>query len=44
MSAFYIYEDEIPKGERVSTPEDCEKCDDEDCDVRHCLITDNKEE
>jgi hypothetical protein len=25
-------------------PEDCEKCDDEDCDVRHCLITDNKEE
>ena len=38
MSEFYIYEDEVPEGTRVSTPEECEKCDDEDCDVKHCLI------
>jgi len=27
MSKFYIYEDEVPAGTRVSTPEDCENCD-----------------
>lgn len=26
--------------ERTSTPEDCEKCDEDDCDVSHCIISD----
>lgn len=40
MSEFYIYEDEVPKGTRVSTPEDCEDCDGMNgCeDSKHCLI------
>ncbi len=38
MSLFYIYEDEIPAGTRVSTPEECESCDETDCDVKFCLI------
>jgi len=38
MSLFYIYEDEIPAGTRVSTPEECEVCDETDCDVKFCLI------
>jgi len=37
MSEFYIYEDEVPAGMRISTPEECESCD-EECDVKHCLI------
>jgi len=39
MSEFYIYEDEVEPYTRVSTPEECEECDDEDCDSRFCLIT-----
>lgn len=40
-SLFYIYEDEIPEGERVSTEKDCEECEDsETCDCKHCLIGD----
>ena len=41
MSLFYIYEDEVPRGVRVSTSEDCEDCEDmKDCeDSKHCLIT-----
>ena len=39
LSLFYNYKDEIPQNTRVSTPEDCEKCDTEDCDIKHCLIT-----
>jgi hypothetical protein len=38
MSKFYNFEDEIPDGERVSTVDDCNKCMEEDCDDRHCLI------
>ena len=37
MSNFYNFEDEIPKGTRVSTPEECEKCQ-ECCDEPYCLI------
>ncbi len=41
MSQFYNYEDEIPKGTRVSTSEDCERCELENCnDGKHCLISD----
>ena len=41
MSNYYTYEDEVPDNERVSTPEDCEKCTcPEGCeDAKHCLIT-----
>jgi hypothetical protein len=41
MSQFYIYEDEVPDGTRVCTPEDCVGCDEmPGCeDVKHCLIT-----
>ena len=43
MSEFYIYEDEVPDGTRVSTCEDCITCDgmgEDSCeDSRHCLIT-----
>ena len=43
MSKFYIYEDEVPDGERVSTPEDCEKCDDDCCqDEKYCLISESE--
>jgi hypothetical protein len=38
MSEFYIFEDEVPKGSRASTVEDCEACDETECDLRHCLI------
>jgi hypothetical protein len=48
MSEFYIYEDEVPPNTRVSTPEDCEKCDGmgEDCceDAKFCLITETPDE
>jgi len=39
VDRFYTYMDEIPKGDRVSTTEDCEKCDEENCDLSHCLIS-----
>jgi len=39
MSEFYIYEDEVPANTRVSTTSDCESCDEADCDLRNCLIT-----
>ena len=46
MSLFYTYEDEVPDGTKVSTPEDCEKCDGFENDAcegsRHCLIIDSK--
>lgn len=39
MNQFYNYMDEVPDGTRVSTPEDCEKCEDKNCfPVKHCLI------
>ena len=39
-SIFYVYEDEILVGERVSTLSDCLGCDEcETCDEGHCLIT-----
>jgi hypothetical protein len=38
MNEFYNFYDEVPIGSRVSTPEDCEACDETDCDLRHCLI------
>jgi hypothetical protein len=37
MSEFYNFEDEVPKGSKVSTVDDCEDCAD-DCGERHCLI------
>ena len=44
MSKFYIYEDEVPKNERVSTVEDCIKCDYmASCgDTKHCLISETQ--
>lgn len=43
MSQFYIYEDEVPKDERLSTPEDCEKCEVIGCnDGVHCLVSETK--
>ncbi len=42
MSEFYIYEDEIGEGERVSTIKDCDNCDGfhgDGCHEKHCLIT-----
>ena len=41
MSKFYNFEDEVPNNERVSTLEDCEKCEAMNgCDEnRHCIIT-----
>ena len=41
MSEFYIYEDEVPEGTRLSTPDDCETCDFVICgchDSKFCLI------
>lgn len=39
MNKFYNFMDEVPKGERVSTPEDCAACVDETkCEDKHCLI------
>ena len=46
LSKFYNYMDEVPIEAKVSTPEDCEKCDgkvgdnDEECTEKHCLIID----
>jgi hypothetical protein len=37
MNEKYNFEDEVPENTKVSTPEDCESCDETDCDVRHCL-------
>ena len=44
MSKFYIYEDEVPKNVRVTTVEDCIKCDDmASCgDTKHCLVSDTQ--
>ena len=40
---FYNYEDEIPAGTRLCTPEDCEQCEDPDCgDIRCCLISEGQ--
>ena len=42
MSQFYIYEDEVPEGSRVSTASDCIICDGMaeciDADTTHCII------
>ncbi len=39
MSDFHNFEDEVLKGERVSTADDCEDCDIDDCEnTKHCLI------
>lgn len=42
MSEFYNFEDEVPVNTRLSTPEDCEDCDNLnifDCiETGHCLI------
>ena len=43
MSQFYNYEDEIPEGVRISTPDDCEKCELSNCnDGKHCLISETQ--
>ena len=44
MSEFYIFEDEVPKDARVSTSEDCIKCDEKrGCgDSKHCLFEDSR--
>jgi hypothetical protein len=42
MSQFHNFEDEVPAGARVSTADDCKACDDEDCEMSHCLIEDGK--
>jgi hypothetical protein len=41
LNQFYLYEEDVPKDTRISTPEDCEKCADKySCgDGRYCLIT-----
>jgi len=39
MSKFYTYMDEVVDDDRVSTTEDCEKCDEENCENSHCLIS-----
>jgi hypothetical protein len=44
LSDFYIYMDEVPKNERVSTPEDCEKCDEGCINEKHCIIVENPNE
>jgi hypothetical protein len=41
MSNFYNFEDEVPKGTRVSTPEECETCDETECSLKYCLITED---
>ena len=45
MSQYHTYEDEVPAGARVSTPEDCEGCngyDGDDCrHDGHCLINES---
>ncbi len=38
MSKFYVYEDEVPKNIRVSTPGDCGECQENSCHDSHCLI------
>ena len=38
MNEFYNFEDEVPAESKVSTPEDCEACMEENCDNKHCLI------
>lgn len=44
MSEFYIYQDEVPDNVRVSTPEDCEKCEEmKGCeDSKHCLFEESR--
>jgi len=39
LNQFYNFIDEVPDG-RVSTSEDCTKCDEEQCDLKHCFIID----
>jgi hypothetical protein len=47
MNKFYNFEDEIPEGVRLNTPEECEKCKDGDdaeiwrelCGGEHCLVS-----
>ena len=43
MSNFYNFEDEVPEGTRVSTPEECETCDEKDCSLKFCLIQESKD-
>jgi hypothetical protein len=39
MNEFYQFKDEVPKGARASNPDtDCKKCEEKECDLRHCLI------
>ncbi len=42
MSDFFNYMDEVLTGERVSTPEDCKKCDEVNCINKHCLISESE--
>ena len=44
MSEFYTFKDEVPTNVRVSTPEDCEKCEGMNgCeDSKHCLFEESK--
>jgi hypothetical protein len=42
LNEFYSYMDQVPNDVRVSTPDDCEKCN-KDCDVKHCLITNEEQ-
>ncbi len=43
MSNFYTYQKDVPPNVRVSTPEDCESCE-EYCTVKNCIITENEGE
>ena len=43
LSDFYTYQEDVPPNVRVSGTSDCESCK-EDCEDKHCLITENKGE
>jgi hypothetical protein len=44
MNMFYNFEQEVPANTRVSRPSDCEKCMEENCDDKHCLIVGKHED
>lgn len=39
MNLFCNFQDEVPSNTRVSSADDCEGCDEKDCEVEHCLMT-----
>ena len=42
MSLFYNYKDEVTPNTRVSTFDDCKRCEEMDCCIAHCLIKGKK--